>query len=279
LDIIDQYHGLIVRDRIKFTGELLDKASRLRIIVRAGSGLDNIDVEKASSKGIKVVNIPHTVADSVAELTIGLMIMLSRKLYRAVDSMKKGEWIKNQLMGTELRGKKVGIIGVGNIGSRVARLAHAFGMKPLLNDIISLSEEFVKQVNGEVVGLYELLTQSDFVTLHVPLTKQTEKMISEKELKLMKRTSYLINTARGRVVDHDALYKALIEGWIAGAALDVYEVEPPIDLKLLRLENVICTPHIGAQTEEARRRASIEAVQIAVDYLLSYFCEKVSEVK
>lgn len=274
-NIIGQYNALIVRDRIKLTADLLDKSSSLKIIVRAGSGLDNIDLNKALSMGIKVVNIPHAIADSVAELTIGLMIILSRKLYKSIESVKKGEWVKNQIMGVELRGKKVGIIGVGNVGSRVAKLAHAFGMKPLLNDITSLDEEFVKRVDGEVVGFSELLSQSDYVTLHVPLTKQTERMIGERELILMKKTAYFINTARGKLIDHEALYKALTEGWIAGAALDVYEVEPPADLKLLRLENVICTPHIGAQTEEARRRASMEAVRIAIDYLSSTVCEGV----
>jgi D-3-phosphoglycerate dehydrogenase len=202
------------------------------------------------------------------------MIMLSRKLYKAVESLKKGEWIKNQLIGWELRGKKVGIIGVGNIGSRVARLAYCFGMKPLLNDIIKLDEDFVRRINGEVVTVDELLRESDYVTLHVPLTKSTEKMIGERELKLMKKTAFLINTARGKLIDHDALYRALIEGWIAGAALDVYEVEPPIDLRLLRLENVICTPHIGAQTIEARGRASTKAIQLAVEYLRKLYSEK-----
>lgn len=221
------------------------------------------------------MNVPSEIADSVAELTIGLMIMLSRKLYKAVESLKKGEWIKNQLIGQELRDKKIGIIGVGNIGSRVAKLAYCFGMKPLLNDIIKLDEDFVRRINGEVVTLDQLLKESDYVTLHVPLTKSTEKMISERELKLMKETAFLINTARGKVIDHEALYKALVKGWIAGAALDVYEVEPPVDLELLRLENVICTPHIGAQTLEARRRASIRAIQLAVDYLQQVICREI----
>ncbi len=275
LNIIEYYDGLIARDRTKITGEILDRAKKLKVIVRAGSGLDNIDLEKASILGIKVMNVPSEIADSVAELTIGLMIMLSRKLYKAVESLKKGEWIKNQLIGRELRDKKIGIIGVGNIGSKVARLAYCFGMKPLLRDIIKLDEEFVRRVNGEVVTLDELLKESDYVTLHVPLTKSTQRMISERELKLMKETAFLINTARGKVVDHEALYKALVNGWIAGAALDVYEVEPPAGLELLRLENVICTPHIGAQTVEARRRASIKAIQLAVDYLQQVICREI----
>jgi D-3-phosphoglycerate dehydrogenase len=274
LSIIEHYHGLIIRDRTKITREVLDRATRLKIIIRAGSGLDNIDLEKASSLGIKVMNVPSEIADSVAELTIGLMIMLSRRLYKAVESLKRGEWIKNQLMGQELKGKKVGVVGVGNVGSRVARLAHYFGMKPLLNDIIKLDEDFVKRIDGEVVALDDLLRESDYVTLHVPLTKTTEKMIGERELKLMKKTSFLINTARGKVIDSNALYKALSEGWISGAALDVYEVEPPTDLKLLVLENVICTPHIGAQTEEARRRASNKAIQLAVESLRKLYSER-----
>lgn len=256
------------------TEDLLKKAKKLKVIVRAGSGVDNIDLNTARSQGIKVMSVPSEIADSVAELTLGLMIMLSRKLYGAVESLKKGEWIKNQLIGQELKNKKVGIIGVGNIGRRVARLTYCFGMKPLLNDIIKLDESFVKEVNGEIVAFEDLLRESDYVTLHVPSTKDTEKMISERELKLMKKTAFLINTARGKLIDYDALYKALTEGWIAGAALDVYEVEPPTDLKLLRLENVVCTPHIGAQTIEARRRASLKAVQLAVEYLQTIACRE-----
>lgn len=272
LDVIGNYDGLIVRDRTKVTEELLKRATKLKVVVRAGSGIDNIDMDAAYSRGIKVMNVPSEIADSVAELTLGLMLMLSRKLYKAVDSLKKGEWIKNQLIGQELRNKILGVIGVGNIGRRVARLAYCFGMKLLLNDIIKLDEEFVREVNGEVASLDELLRDSDYITLHVPLTETTEKMIGGRELKLMKKTAFLINTARGKLIDYDALYKALTEGWIAGAALDVYEVEPPTDLKLLRLENVICTPHIGAQTIEARRRVSLKAVQLAVEYLQTIRC-------
>ncbi|MEM1583495.1 MAG: hydroxyacid dehydrogenase [Nitrososphaerota archaeon] len=273
LNIIENYDGLIVRDRTKVTEDLLRKATRLKVVVRAGSGVDNIDLNTACSLGIKVLCVPSEIADSVAELTLGLMIMLSRKLFKAIESLKKGEWIKNQLMGQELKNKKVGIIGVGNIGRRVAKLTYSFGMKPLLNDVVKLDEDFVREVNAEVVALDDLLRESDYVTLHVPLTKNTEKMISERELKLMKKTAFLINTARGKLINYNALYRALTEGWIAAAALDVYEAEPPTDLKLLRLENVICTPHIGAQTIEARRRASLRAVQLVVEHLQTITCQ------
>ncbi|MEM0079064.1 MAG: hydroxyacid dehydrogenase [Nitrososphaerota archaeon] len=269
LEIIHEYDAMIVRDRTKITCEILDKASKLKIIVRAGSGLDNIDVEHALKKDIKVFNTPDAVSDSVAELTIGLMIMLSRKLYQAVDSLKKGLWLKNNLMGFELSGKTVGIIGVGRIGSRVAKIAKALNMKILLYDIVKVSEDLVREVGGVQVDLETLLRESDYVTLHVPLTPETEKMIGERELKIMKKTAFLINTARGKIVDSEALYKALIERWIAGVALDVYEVEPPLNLKLLQLDNVVCTPHIGAQTIEARRKASILAVKTLLENLLT----------
>ncbi|MEM1676842.1 MAG: NAD(P)-dependent oxidoreductase [Nitrososphaerota archaeon] len=197
------------------------------------------------------------------------MIMLSRKLYQAVDSLKKGLWLKNNLMGFELSGKTVGIIGVGRIGSRVAKIAKALNMKILLYDIVKVSEDLVREVGGVQVDLETLLRESDYVTLHVPLTPDTEKMIGERELKIMKKTAFLINTARGKIVDSEALYKALIERWIAGVALDVYEVEPPLNLKLLQLDNVVCTPHIGAQTIEARRKASILAVKTLLENLLT----------
>ncbi|MCX8193284.1 MAG: hydroxyacid dehydrogenase [Nitrososphaeria archaeon] len=267
-NIIKEYDGLIVRSRTKVTREILERGKKLKVIVRAGSGLDNIDVDAAHELNIRVMNVPETVANAVAELTIGLIIMLSRKLYKAVESLKRGEWIKNQLVGYELRDKKMGIVGVGNVGRRVAELASAFNMKLLLNDIVEIEEEFIKKVNGEVVDLRSLLRESDYVSLHIPLNKSTKRMIGEAELKLMKKTAFLINTARAEIVDPEVLYRALIEKWIAGAALDVYEVEPPTDLKLLKLENVICTPHIGAQTEESGRRASIEAIKLASRYLL-----------
>lgn len=269
IETIHEYDAIIVRDRTKITREIIDKASNLKIVIRAGSGLDNIDVEYALKKGIRVFNTPDAVSDSVAELTIGLMIMLSRKLYRAVDSLKKGLWLKNDLMGFELSDKTVGIIGVGRIGSRVAKMSRAFNMKILLHDIVKIPEDLVREVRGVQVDLETVLRESDYVTLHVPLTPETEKMIGEKELRMMKKTALLINTARGKIVDSEALYKALLEKWIAGAALDVYEVEPPLNLKLLQLDNVICTPHIGAQTIEARRRASMLAVKTLLENLLT----------
>ncbi|MEN2974153.1 MAG: hydroxyacid dehydrogenase [Candidatus Caldarchaeales archaeon] len=270
--LIGEYDGLVVRSRTKVTREVLERADKLKVIVRAGSGLDNIDLDTACRLNIKVLNTPESVASSVAELTLGLIIMLSRRLYKAVESLKKGEWLKNQLVGSELRDKKIGIIGVGNVGRRVAELAAAFKMKPLLNDIITIDGEFVEKVDGEIVDLETLLRESDYVSLHLPLNNSTRRMIREPEFKLMKKTAFFINTARAEIVDSEALYKALIEGWIAGAALDVYEVEPPIDLKLLKLENVICTPHIGAQTEEAGRKASIQAIKLASSYLLEDVC-------
>lgn len=279
LEVIHRYDGVVARNRTRLDREVLQTARRLKVIVRAGSGVDNVDLEEAGRLGIQVIRVPEAVADSVAELTMAMMLMLSRSLYRAVESVKRGMWIKDELMGRELREKTLGIIGVGNIGSRVARLAHGFGMQLLLNDIIRLPEQFLREVEGEVADLKTLLRESDYVSLHVPLTPLTKRMIGERELRLMKESAYLINTARGQVVDPDALYRALSEGWIAGAALDVYEYEPPTGMKLLKLDNVVCTPHIGAQTAEAQRRAAVEAARRLIEALKPGTWLRVSQKK
>lgn len=247
---------LVVRSRTKVTREIIDSGRNLKVIVKIGSGVDNIDVEYAEKKGVKVISTPEAVTNAVAELTIGLLLSLAREIPKANCAMKREEWIKDDLKGWELRGKTIGIIGCGRIGRRVAQIAKAFGMKILAYDIDPSCKEFLKNIEAKLVPFEELLRKSDVITIHVPLTPQTRYMIGEKEIQQMKDGAYIINTSRGAVIDEKALFNALQSGKIAGAALDVYEKEPPEDYSLIKLANVICTPHIGAQTREGQKCAS-----------------------
>lgn len=247
---------LVVRSATKVTREVLEAGKRLKIVARAGVGLDNIDQEAAKERGIKVLNAPESVSVAVAELVLGLMLSWCRRIPAADASMRQGKWEKSKFMGVELRGKTLGILGTGRIGLEVARRAKAFGMRLLAHDIVQ-SREFL-ELGGEYVGLEDLLRNSDFVSLHVPLNEQTRNMLGEREFRMMKPTAVLINTSRGAVVQEEALLKALREGWIAGACLDVYWKEPISgDHPLLQLSNVVLTPHLGASTEEAQREAAL----------------------
>jgi D-3-phosphoglycerate dehydrogenase len=255
--IVSNYDALIVRSRTKVTKEIIEAGSQLRAIGRAGTGLDTIDVEAAEKKGIMVFNVPEASANAAAELTIGLIISLARSIPYADRSMKEGKWIKKELMGWELRDKTLGIIGLGNVGERVARIAKASGMKILVTKRTPPAPELLRELEAKFVSLKELLHRSDVVTIHVPLTPQTKHMIGAQEIQLMKKGAFLINTARGEIVDEKALLDALKSGKLGGAALDVYEIEPPKELSLIRLPNVVCTPHIGAQTERAYRMTAV----------------------
>jgi D-3-phosphoglycerate dehydrogenase len=254
--IVSNYDALIVRSRTKVTKEIIEAGRRLRVIGRAGAGLDNIDLETAKQRGITVLSTPEALAEAVAELTIGLIISLARNIPLADRTLKEGKWIKKKLMGWQLEDKTLGTIGLGKIGERVAKIAKALGMKILITEIIPLSPELLKELETEVVPLKELLQRSDVVTVHVPLTSQTYHMIGAKEFQLMKNGAFLVNTSRGAIVDEKPLLTALKSGKIGGAALDVYEVEPPRDLELIKLPNVVCTAHIGAQTKEAQNAAA-----------------------
>lgn len=255
-DVVSNYDALIVRSRTKVTREIIEATERLKVIGRAGAGIDNIDVEAAKKKGVKVVNTPEAPAEAVAELTMGLMLSLARNIPLADNSMKEKKWIKKNLMGWELKGKTLGTIGLGNIGEKVAKFARAFGMKILITKRTPPDPALLKELEAEFVPLQELLKRSDIVTIHVPHTPQTHHMIGEKEIQIMKNGAFLINTSRGAIVNQKALLKALKSGKLGGAALDVYEVEPPNDWTLMQLSNVVCTPHIGAQTREAQKAAS-----------------------
>jgi D-3-phosphoglycerate dehydrogenase len=258
---VAEYHVLIVRSRTKVTKDIIDAGKNLKIIARAGAGVDNIDVEYAEKKGVRVVCTPEAVATAVAELTMGLILSLARQIPMADRAMKEGKWIKKEIVGWELQGKTLGIIGLGRIGQRVAKLAKAFGMKIIACELNSVSEHLLKELDVEIVPLEELLKKSDIITLHVPLTQETYHMIGKKEIEQMKNGVYIVNTSRGSIIDEKALFEALKNGKIAGAALDVYEKEPPNDFSLIKLPNVICTPHIGAQTLEAQKYASIIVAQ------------------
>jgi D-3-phosphoglycerate dehydrogenase len=255
---IADYDALIVRSATKVKGELLDNAKKLKVIGRAGEGLDNIDFEKAKSRGITLVNTPHVSYMSVAELTIGHLLALARGIVQGTISLREGRWEKEELIGTEVNGKTLGIIGCGYIGKTVERLAISLGMQVLVVEECAYDR---------FMPLDEMLPQADFITIHVPLTPHTKHMISTNEFNMMKDGVMLIDCSRGGVVDHEALYQALVSGKVKGAALDVFEEEPPINSKLLTLKNVIATPHIGAQTNEAQLRASVQIAKKVTETL------------
>jgi len=265
LEEIKGYDVLVVRSATKVTKEVIDEGKKLRIIARAGVGLDNIDAQAANARDIKLINAPEAPTIAVAELVIGLMLSWARQLPRADASMKQGKWEKTQLMGSELRGKTLGIIGTGRIGQAVGYRAKAFLMNILACDV-GQNAEFIRGTGARYVDLEELLRKSDFVSLHVPATSQTRHMMGRREIELMKPSAVLVNTSRGEVIDEAALTDALKKGKIAGACLDVYEREPPKDSPLLKLPNVVLTPHIGASTVEAQREAALiiaEKIKIA----------------
>lgn len=257
LSIVKDYQVILVRSRTKITREIIQAASNAKIIARAGVGLDNIEVTAAEEKGIRVVNAPEAAINAVSELTVGNMISLARSIPLADSEMKRGKWIKKNLMGTELSGKYLGIVGVGNIGRNVGRIAKALRMNIIGYDPYPIDRDYIKEVGLIVTDLNTLIQSADFITCHVPLLEETKHLFNAKLISNMKSTAYIINASRGGVIDETALYNALCNGSIAGAALDVFETEPPLNNLLIELPNVICTPHIGAQTKEAQELTSI----------------------
>ncbi len=251
MSAVGDVDALIVRGRTKVTHEIIENGQKLKVIARSGTGVDNIDVAAAGEHGIVVVNAPGANAESVAEHAMSFMLAFARNLVPTVNTLKSGKWSKFDFHGMELKGKTLGIVGFGHIGSRVAALGAAFGMR-----VIVFSHKAPE--NQEAVSLSQLLSESDFVSLHVPLTDETEGFIGVKELASMKKTAFLINTSRGAVVDENALVHALKTGQIRGAALDVYTSEPlSPESPLLRLSNVLLTPHVAADSSEGENRASL----------------------
>ncbi len=253
---IGNFQVVVIRGRTKLSRELIEKADKCKIIARVGVGLDNIDQEAAKEKNVRVINAVEGATTAVAELVIGLMLSMAREITRADREIRNGNWIKKELMGSELKGKYLGIIGLGNIGKRLGRLARALNMNIIGYDVIPIDDEFSKEVGLMKADLDTLLSSADYVSLHVPLLDSTHHMINAEKLKLMKNTARIINTSRGGVIDEEALYNSLKEGNIAGAALDVFEVEPATGNKLTTLPNFVATPHMGAQTKEAQLLAA-----------------------
>lgn len=267
LRVIGEYDALIVRSRTKVTAEVLDRAARLRVIGRAGIGVDNIDVARATRLGILVLNAPAGNAISAAELTFALLLSLARRIPRADRSVRDGLW-ERASKGVEAHGKTLGLVGCGRIGAEVARRARAFGMRVVAYDPY-LSPDRAREMAVGLVTLPDLLEESDFLSIHAPLTDETRGLLGREELARMKPTAFLLNMARGGIVDERALADALAAKKLAGAALDVFEKEPPpADHPLLALENVILTPHLGAATTEAQRSVGIEICRAVRDALL-----------
>lgn len=267
-EIIKGYDAIIVRSATKVTKEVIEASDKLRVIGRAGVGLDNVDVEAASKKGIIVLNAPAGNTISTAEHTMAMMLGLSRNISQADMSIKNGVWDRKKFMGTELYGKTLGIIGMGRIGTEVAKRALSFQMKVIAYDPF-LPADKAKQIGVELSDLKNLLKASDYITVHTPMTEKTRHMISDEEFKIMKNGVRVINCARGGIIDEAALKKALESGKVAGCALDVFESEPPKDFALAKTSSVIATPHIGASTEEAQVSVSIDIAEIVLDVLLN----------
>jgi D-3-phosphoglycerate dehydrogenase / 2-oxoglutarate reductase len=253
---ISNFDIVVVRSRTKITKEMIDSATQCKIIARVGVGLDNIDVDAAKAKNIRVINAVEGAMNAVAELVLGLMLSMAREIPRADREIRNGKWLKKELMGVELSGKYLGIVGLGNIGKRLAKLARGLNMNIIGFDVIPIADDFARDVGLIKADIDTLLSSADFVSFHVPFTETTHHLVNAKRLATMKKTAYVINTSRGEIIDEDALYDALKEGKIAGAALDVFEKEPAVGNKLTTLPNVVCTPHIGAQTKEAQTLAA-----------------------
>jgi D-3-phosphoglycerate dehydrogenase len=265
MTVLPKYDGCVVRSRTKIRQPLIDACPNLKVIVRGGVGLDTIDAEYARTKGITVMNTPQASSASVAELTIGFMFSLARSLYRATATMKAEKWEKKSFEGDELGGKVLGLLGIGNIGREVAKRAAALGMT-----VIAYDPYVKKSAEARLVTLDELLARSDYISLHLPKTKDSADMIGKAQFNKMKTGVRIINCARGGIIQDAALYEALTNGKVAGAALDVFAEEPPTDWKLVKLDNVICSPHIGAATREAQGRVGAEVAEKLIEFAKSH---------
>ncbi|MFW6163968.1 MAG: phosphoglycerate dehydrogenase [Planctomycetota bacterium] len=260
--------GIIVRSGTKLTAGVLEAAARLKIIVRAGVGVDNLDIPAASRRGVIVCNTPGGNTLSTAEHTCALLLALSRNVYPACRSLKEGQWDRKKFMGTQLAGKTIGVVGLGRIGLEVARRAAAFQMTVLGYDPYVTAERAKQHRVTLVDDLHALYAQADYVTVHVPVTDETRGMLGAEQLAAMKDGVKIINCARGEIIDEAALAEALRSGKVAGAALDVYPAEPPTNRELIDMDQVLCTPHLGASTEEAQLNVALEAADIMADALL-----------
>ena len=264
--VVDGYDALVIRSRTNVDASIIQAGKSLKVIGRAGVGVDNIDVEAATLRGITVVNAPTGNSNAVAEQTLALMLALARNICPAVTSLKAGRWEKSSLEGTEVKGKTLGLVGLGRIARLVAAKARALEMKVIAFDPF-VAPEKAESMNVRMMDLNELMQEADYISVHTPLTPDTAGMISTAELALMKPTAYVINCARGGIIDEKALYEALSNHVIAGAALDVYEKEPAVGNPLIDLPNVLCTPHLAASTAEAQENVARDVAQAVVDVL------------
>jgi len=266
-DCIGDYHALVIRSATKVTADVIEAATNLKVIGRAGSGVDNVDKEAATKKGIVVMNTPGGNTITTAEHTIALLFALARNIPQATMSMKEGKWEKKKFMGVELFNKTLGIIGLGNIGSQVAKKAHALQMNVIGYDPF-LSDEKYKELGVKKVSLDDIFKESDFITIHTPLTNETRNLINKQTINKMKDGVRIINCARGGIVNENDLLEALNSKKVAAAALDVFEKEPPQNYSLIKMPNLICTPHLGASTKEAQENVAIAIAEQVTDYLL-----------
>ena len=267
-DIIGQYDGLAIRSNTKVTKELLDVATNLKVVGRAGIGVDNVDLKAATTRGVVVMNTPHGNSITTAEHAIAMMFALAREIPEATVSTKAGKWEKNRFMGVELTGKTLGLIGAGNIGSIVADRARGLHMRVVAYDPF-LSEKRALDIGVEKAELDDLLARADFITLHTPLTDATRNILSRAALAKTKKGVRIINCARGGLVDEAALADAITSGHVAGAALDVFDTEPAKDSPLFGMEKVVCTPHLGASTSEAQENVALQVAEQISDFLLT----------
>ena len=263
--IIGEYDGLIIRSSTKVTAKVLANPGKLKAVARAGVGVDNVDVPAATRKGILVMNTPGGNTVSAAEHTMALILAMSRSVVPACNSLKSGIWEKKKYMGNQLNNKVLGLIGLGRIGMAVAKMAKGFNMKILGYDPLAAPTEAEKLGVEITDNLQRIFKEADYISVHVPKNEQTVNMIDAEQIKMMKPTVRLINCARGGIINEDALYNALAEKRIAGAALDVYSKEPPENTRFAEFENCLVTPHLGASTEEAQIEVAVEAAQILVD--------------
>jgi len=260
LSAVADADAILVRSATKVDAEVIAAAPKLKVVARAGVGLDNVDIKTATTAGVMVVNAPTSNIISAAELTVGHILSLARHIPAAHSALAQGQWKRSKYTGVELYEKTIGIIGLGRIGALITARLQAFGTKVIAYDPYVTSAR-AQQLGVQLVTLDELLAEADFITIHMPKTPETTGMISDDQLALMKDTAYIVNVARGGLIDEDALYRALTSGAIAGAGLDVFVSEPPTDSPLLALENVIVTPHLGASTDEAQEKAGVSVAR------------------
>ena len=266
-EVIGEYDGIIIRSGVKITAKVLAKSGKLKVVGRAGVGVDNVDIDEATKKGVIVMNTPDGNTIAATEHTIAMILSLSRRIPEAYCSMKGGRWDRKMFVGNEVNGKTLGVIGFGRIGRGVAERMTAFGMRILVFDPF-VKKDSVNDDNIEVVeDVSEIFKRADYITIHVPKTKETADLISMKELKMMKPTTRIVNVARGGIVNEDDLAKALDEGIIAGAAIDVFSEEPTPNKKLVDAKNIVVTPHLGASTVEAQENVALQVIDQMLEYL------------